>query len=72
MDHEIIRRRGADLKVGDTIRVWWGIGRDTIIDLRPYSGPLTCFSNGAFLAEFALNPVGMTIESDRYFHVVGV
>lgn len=31
-------KRGADLKVFDTIEVWWSPNRDTITELRPYNG----------------------------------
>lgn len=52
---------GADLRVGDTIEVWWAGNRDTITALRPYTGPLACLKGGR-LAEFALLKTGMTIE----------
>lgn len=52
---------GADLRVGDTIEVWWAGNRDTITALRPYTGPLACLK-GARLADFALLKTGMTIE----------
>jgi hypothetical protein len=31
---------GSDLRVGDTIKVWWRPGRDTVTKLVPYAGPL--------------------------------
>lgn len=52
---------GADLRVGDTIEVWWAGNRDTITALQPYTGPLVCLA-GARLADFALLKTGMTIE----------
>ena len=52
---------GTDLRVGDTIEVWWAGNRDTITALRPYTGPLACLKD-ARLAEFALLKTGMTIE----------
>lgn len=52
---------GANLRVGDTIEVWWAGNRDTVTALRPYTGPLACLK-GARLAEFALLKTGMTIE----------
>lgn len=62
---------GSELKVGDTINVWWHPHRDTILGLRPYTGPLAhIFPKGAQLADFALNRSGMTIENDRDFEVV--
>ncbi len=60
---------GKDLRVGDTIEVWWSPKRDTITALRPYTGPLECLA-GAQLAEFALYRAGMTIEANHDFVVV--
>lgn len=60
---------GKDLKVGDTIEVWWTPNRDTITALRPYTGPLECLA-GAQLADFALNRTGMTIEATHDFNVL--
>lgn len=57
--HETVKME--DLCVGDTIEVWWQPGRDTIIGLRPYPGPLKCIE-GAKLADFAIFKVGMTLE----------
>lgn len=61
---------GKQLKVGDTIEVWWGNGRDTITRLLPYNGPLAYIwaeHGGARLADFALNKTGMTIEPHMRF-----
>jgi hypothetical protein len=52
---------GADLRVGDTLEVWWTGNRDTITAIRAYTGPLACLK-GARLADFALLRTGMTIE----------
>lgn len=60
--------RGKDLKVGDTILVWWRPHQDTITDLAPYTGPYPEF---IAIARFALNPVGMTIEGEGRYEVVG-
>jgi hypothetical protein len=57
------------LKVGDTIEVWWKPGRDTITKLEPYAGPLKeC--KGARMATFALNPTGMTCIAKDVFEIV--
>lgn len=62
---------GSELKVGDTIATWFSGGRDTIIALRPYTGPLAhLFPAGASLADFAHNKSGMTIEHDHSFDVI--
>ena len=60
--------RGGDLRVGDVIEVWWQPRRDTIIELRPYRGPLAnLFPAGAQIAIFAQLRNGMTIDnSDIY------
>jgi hypothetical protein len=59
---------GSDLAVGDTIEVWWAPNRDTIIGLRPYTGPLAyLWKDGAQLADFALNKSGMTIDNGERF-----
>ena len=63
---------GSDLKVGDTIEVWWVPRRDTITALQPYTRPLAhIFPKGALLADFAINQSGMTIERDHDFAVIG-
>lgn len=62
---------GKELKVGDTIETWWTPNRDTIIGLRPYTGPLKCFEpEGAQIASFALNKSGMTIENGGLYVVI--
>lgn len=44
---------------------------DTIIALKPYNGPIAhLFSEGAQLADFALNKTGMTIDNGDYYKVV--
>ena len=61
----------AQLKVGDTIKVWWAPGRDTITKLTPYNGPLLgLLGQGTKLAEFALNKTGMTLVADDVFETV--
>lgn len=73
--------QGSDLKVGDTIEVWWSsaqvrAGRpprqDTITDLRLYEGPLRhLFGNhGAQIAEFQFLATGMTIANGDYYKVI--
>jgi len=56
---------GNDLRIGDTIEVWWAPNRDTIIGLAPYKGPLEHLWSkygGAAIGRFALMKGGMTIE----------
>lgn len=55
-----------DLRVGDTIAVWWPPGKDTITDIRPYTGRLECM-NGGILMDFATLSVGMSAApNDRF------
>lgn len=67
------RVRGRDLKVGDTIQVWWAPRRDIITKLIPYHGPLAYLwdkDGGARLASFALLKTGMTIEPVQWYEVL--
>ena len=63
---------GTELRVGDTIEVWWSPNRDTITSLKPYNGPLSYLwpEGQAQLAEFALSRTGMTIEPHMMFKVL--
>ncbi len=66
-----MQKTTQELKVGDTIEVWWKPGRDTIIGLRPYRGPLgNVIGSGSRLAEFALNKTGMTCCEGDVFTVI--
>ena len=66
---------GHELKVGDTIEVWWHScnqpipNQDTITKLVPYKGPIV-FSNGAQLADFRYNRVGMTINNGELYNLI--
>lgn len=65
------RVSGSELRVGQTIAVWWKPQRDTITGLTPYVGPLAyLFPSGAQLAEFALYKVGMTIDNADIYEVI--
>lgn len=66
------RTWGKDLRVGDTIAVWWSPRRDTIVALRPYHGPLAhIFPHGAQIATFAILPSGdMTIDNGDVYEVI--
>lgn len=59
---------GSTLRVGDVIEVWWQPNRDTIIALRPYTGPLKhLWKHGAQIADFAILETGMTIDNGAYY-----
>lgn len=61
----------SQLKVGDTIKVWWTPGRDTIIALAPYRGPLlSLLGEGTKIASFALNKTGMTLEASGQYETI--
>jgi hypothetical protein len=62
-----------ELKIGDTISVWWGSGRDTITDLKPYVGPLSAvLGEGTKLASFALFKTGMTLSGKGRYNRIKV
>ena len=59
-----------ELRVGDTIDVWWNGGRDTITAIEPYNGPLrSLLGEKTRLAYFAYLKGGMTIVQGES-HVV--
>lgn len=63
--------RGSELRVGNTIEVWWAPRRDTIVEFRPYRGPLEhLFPAGARIAIFALLKTGMTIDNGDVYERV--
>ena len=67
----MIEVTGKDLRVGDTVKVWWAPKKDTITGFGEYKGRYTHEApwKGARIAYFALLPVrsGMTIlAGDRY------
>lgn len=65
--------RGADLKIGNVIEVWWSPKRDTIVEMHPYRGPLEyLFPKGAQIAIFAQFKCGMTIDNDDVYEVIDV
>lgn len=65
-------KRGSELKVGDVIEVWWKPGRDTVLSLEPYTGPLVhIFPDGAQIASLAMLVCGMTIDNNDIFKVFG-
>jgi hypothetical protein len=59
---------GKNLKVGDTIKVWWKSGRDTITKLEPYVGNLPECKK-AQMESFALFRTGMTIFPEQAYQV---
>lgn len=62
------RVEGKDLRVGDVIETWWTPGRDTVVEIRPYTGPLLdLLGAGTRIAVFAICVSGMTISPDDDF-----
>jgi hypothetical protein len=59
----------SDLRVGDTIKVWWRPGRDTVTKLVPYDGPLDLGPNPQ-IALFAICKSGMTITHVDVFELI--
>jgi len=59
----------SELRVGDTIEVWWQPNRDTITKLYKYIGPLDKdVLKGTVIAEFAILKSGMTIEAGSLYN----
>jgi hypothetical protein len=72
-----MRVKGQDLRVGDTIDIWWPPGKATIIELELYEGPLYCLLKGNAageprIAKFAVSKVGMTIPPGTIYEVVSL
>jgi hypothetical protein len=63
-----------NLRIGDTIEVWWKPKRDTITHFTPYAGPLAKAGvapfNKAIIAYFAICTGGMTMFPDEEYKVV--
>lgn len=51
-----------ELKIGDTLIVWWKPGRDTITDIKRESGKT--------YAIFAINKIGMTLEDNLLYETI--
>ena len=64
-----MQARAEDLRVGDTIEVWWKPGQDTITSIKPYVGNLSGIMCG--VATFALSEIGMSLESGSFHEVMG-
>lgn len=59
-----------ELRVGDTIDVWWHGRRDTITAIEPYNGPLLpVLGEKTRIAYFAYLKMGMTIVQGE-LHIV--
>lgn len=57
---------GADLQVGDTVRVWWGDKRDTIRRFEPRAGDDPDLQQVAVFA----SGYGMTICCFEQYHLI--
>ena len=71
MSDQAVVVSGRDLRVGDSLGVWWipEPRRDQIISIRPYAGPLAhLWPEGAVLVDFASGP-GMSVGLDDRFRV---
>lgn len=66
------RKYGDELEVGDTLKVWWQPGRDTISGITPYTGPYKGQKDfiGSRIVEFTVRKLGMTILANDVFDVV--
>lgn len=62
---------GKNVGLYDCIEVWWQPNRDTIVEIKDYNGPLSyLFPEGAKIAIFALNKVGMTIDNAAMYKII--
>ena len=43
----------SKIRVGDTVATWWRPGRDTVMEIEPYTGPLEELAGG-WLFKFAI------------------
>ncbi|WP_293857385.1 hypothetical protein [uncultured Alsobacter sp.] len=66
----IERTPGAQLRVGDTLSVFWSPGRDRIVASRPYTGPLaSIYPAGVDVVTFA-SGVSMAVDrADLYARI---
>lgn len=73
MSEEIKHIQGRDLKIGDTVKVWWTPGRDTITRFEEYTGVYKDKKewNGVRIVKFAINNTGgMTVFPHEIFELV--
>ena len=65
------RKYGFELQVGDTLKVWWRPGRDTISKMSLYDGPYKGQKDfiGARIAQFTVRTLMMTILAQDVFDV---
>lgn len=63
---------GSELKVGDTIKVWWKPNRDVIVSLVPYRGRYERQPDwqGVRSATFGVLKIGMTIFPGETFEKI--
>lgn len=59
------------VKVGDTVEVWWRPRRDTVTAIEPYKGPLECMQGG-WIFKFALLAAknGMSVAPGDMFELI--
>ena len=78
-----IKVQGKELRVGDTMRVWWGkqngMGYDSITRIEPltevevkgkHKKNMATPTKGKFLAFFNASTIGMTIDSAETYDIV--
>jgi hypothetical protein len=63
----MITKIGKDLRVGDSIKLWYGIAR--ILRLERYSGPLSYLFDGVAMTA-TLDRGGITIDPTATYEVV--
>jgi hypothetical protein len=63
----IERVSATKLRVGDVIEVWWSPNKDRIRAIRPYTGP---YDFVEAVADFVLNPTGMSLIKGEFYNRV--
>ena len=66
MSYEFVNETWGNVRVGDTVKVWWAPRRDTVTAFEPYDGKLAHFwPAGVRIARFAILTGGMTVGNDE-------
>lgn len=63
-------KSGSEVKVGDTLKVWFNGGEAQVKALQPYGGPLLdLLGEGSQMASFHACPVEMSLSSKSQYEV---
>lgn len=63
-------KSGNEVKVGDTLRVWFNGGEAQVKALHPYRGPLLdLLGEGSQIASFHACPIEMSLSSKSQYEI---